>query len=55
MDKDTELEQVCRTLESQEENIGQLQQRINELQQKENNTKKNTQIGDCNCQNHVFK
>ena len=39
MDKDTELPQVRRTFESQEE-IGQLQQQISELQQKENDTKK---------------
>ena len=39
MDKDTKLAQVYRTLENQEAKIGQLQQHINELQQKENDTK----------------
>ena len=42
MDKDTELAQVRRTLESQEAEIGQLQQQISELQHKENDTKKCT-------------
>ena len=54
MDKDTELAQVRRTLESQEAKIGRLQQQISELQQKENDTKK-TQIGDYICQKHVIK
>ena len=39
MDKDTQLAQVRRTLESQEAEIGQLQQQISEIQHKENDTK----------------
>ena len=39
MDKDTELAQVHRTLESQEAEICQLQQQNSELHQKENDTK----------------
>ena len=39
MDKDIELAQVRKTLESQEEEIGQLQQQISEIQHKENDTK----------------
>ena len=39
MDKDTELAQVCKTLESQEAKICQLQQQNSELHQKENDTK----------------
>ena len=40
MDKDTELPQVRRILESQEAEISQLQQQISELQWKENDNKK---------------
>ena len=40
VEKDTELAQVCRTLEIQEADIGRLQQDIQEFQQKNNDTKK---------------